>query len=167
MSSRLILHDLYPDTAEQLISQEASGTTVIAALPGALACRGCFGCWVRTPGVCVLRDDFRGFPALITAHDEFAVVSRLVWGGFSPAVKRVLDRSLAHLLPFFVMRDGEMRHVNRNPRPFRFTAVLYGAGSDQESLRLAEKTLAANAANIGAASWEARFLAGAPEAPLL
>jgi multimeric flavodoxin WrbA len=166
MPGRLILHDLPPDNAGRLLKPDAGADTVFAALPEGRACRGCFGCWVRTPGLCVTGDRLRGFPELIARHGELAVVSRLVWGGFSPAVKRVLDRALAHLLPFFVISEGVMRHEARSVRDLRLTAVFYGTGGDREAEALAGRLVAANAANIRASSWEARFTEGAPEAPL-
>ncbi|MDR1039132.1 MAG: flavodoxin family protein [Deltaproteobacteria bacterium] len=165
METSLILHDLDPDSAARLLPP-GPGRTVFAALPEVSACRGCFGCFTRTPGVCVTGDRARGFAALVSRHSELCVVSRLVYGGFSPAVKRVVDRSLAHLLPFFRIRDGVMRHLYRSPAAMRLRAVFYGAAGDGESMELAERVVAANAANLGAGAWEARFLRGAPEAPL-
>jgi hypothetical protein len=140
---------------------------VFAALPQVKRCMGCFGCWVVTPGACVTRDRARGFAALVSRHDELCVVSRLVFGGFSPAVKAVVDRSLAHILPFFEIKGGVMRHVNRSPRPFRLKAVFYGTAGDPESEALARTIVEANAANLSASGWEAGFVPGDPEAPLL
>ncbi|MDR1312578.1 MAG: flavodoxin family protein [Deltaproteobacteria bacterium] len=165
MAERLVLHDLDPETAARLLPP-GEAQTVFPALPEAKACAGCFGCWVRTPGACIQKDRVRGFAGLISLHSELAVVSRLAFGGFSPAVKRVIDRSIAHVLPFFVIKDGVMRHGSRSRAAFRLNAVFYGAGGDREAMRLAEKVVAANAANFGAAAWEARFIPGAPEAPL-
>jgi ribosomal protein S18 acetylase RimI-like enzyme len=165
-AGRLILHDLDEARAARLLPPAGEGTALFPALPEAKACRGCFGCWTLTPGACVLRDRLQGFAGLIARRAELTVVSRLVWGGFSPPVKRALDRSISFILPFFAVRDGVMRHISRSRAPLRLTAVFYGAGSDAESMALAEKVLAANAANLGAASHAARFFAGDPEGPL-
>ncbi|MDR1313131.1 MAG: hypothetical protein LBQ12_05415 [Deltaproteobacteria bacterium] len=61
---------------------------------------------MRTPGAYIQRDRDRGFAGLISRHSELAVVSRLAFGGFSPSVKRVIDRSIALVLPFFAIKDG-------------------------------------------------------------
>ncbi|MDR1036352.1 MAG: flavodoxin family protein [Deltaproteobacteria bacterium] len=163
MTRRLFLHDLDPETAARLLPP-AEGRTVFAAIPAARPCAGCFGCWVRTPGACVARDRARGFAGLVSRHDELVIVSRMAFGGFSPTVKRVVDRSIAHVLPFFEIKDGVMRHAARSGADFRLTAVLYRTGGDAEGMELAERVVKANAANLGATSWEARFVAGDPEA---
>jgi multimeric flavodoxin WrbA len=166
MRSRLYLHDLPPDLALRALPPENDRTRLFAALPEASGCKGCFGCWVRTPGACVLKDRYRRFAAEVSRHGELVIVTRLVWGGYSPPVKRVVDRSLAHLLPFFTLREGHMRHLFRGSAGFRLTAVFYGAQGDREAMDLAERLVRANASNFGASAWEAKFIQGDPEPPL-
>ncbi|MDR1079900.1 MAG: flavodoxin family protein [Deltaproteobacteria bacterium] len=166
MERQLILHDLDPETAV-ILPPQTEDRTVFAALPMARPCAGCFGCWVRTPGACVARDRAAGFAGLLSRHAELTVLSRMAFGGFSPAVKRFIDRSIAHVLHFFEIRGGVMRHAARTGAPLKLTAVFYGTGDDGEAMELAGRVVRANAANLGATAWETRFAAGPPRPGIL
>ncbi|MDR3164247.1 MAG: hypothetical protein LBU13_01560, partial [Synergistaceae bacterium] len=112
--SGLLLHDL-DDFYAGLLPAIPPDVEVVPALPSVRKCVGCFGCWVRTPGVCVIADRARDFAAKFGAREEFTVVSRLYCGGPSPDVKAFLDRSIPSLLPYFEVVDGVMRHALRYP----------------------------------------------------
>ena len=43
-------------------------------------CRGCFGCWVKTPGRCVIRDDAVSVYPLIARSSDLIYVSRIFCG---------------------------------------------------------------------------------------
>ena len=45
------------------------------------ACTGCFGCWTRTPGECVIDDDARRVAELVINSDVTAVVTPVSFGG--------------------------------------------------------------------------------------
>ena len=64
-------------------------------------------------GQCVIADQAREFCAYMPQYDEVIVISKLTFGGLSPEVKAVLDRSIGYMLPFFLIVKGEMHHVRR------------------------------------------------------
>lgn len=76
-------------------------------------CIGCFGCWVKTPGKCVINDGYENTGELMSKCDEIILVSKCTYGGFSPFVKNVLDRAISYISPHFVIRNGEMHHKRR------------------------------------------------------
>ena len=41
-------------------------------------CIGCFGCWVKTPGKCVLRDDAVKVYPIIAKSDNVIYVSKII-----------------------------------------------------------------------------------------
>ena len=43
-------------------------------------CAGCFGCWTKTPGKCVIRDDPASIYPLIAQSDTVLYISRLAYG---------------------------------------------------------------------------------------
>ena len=94
-----LIHDLTPSQLSRLLP-ESSGYTVIDANHKAAFCQGCFGCWLKSPGQCVIKDSLQTVSTEIGCSQQVIIFSRCCYGGFSPAVKRVLDRSIAVSLPF-------------------------------------------------------------------
>ena len=45
-------------------------------------CRGCFGCWLKTPGECVLRDGSERIGPALMSGDRVYILSRSCYGGF-------------------------------------------------------------------------------------
>ena len=88
---RLIIHDLKKEQADQFLPQDEN-TKVIYQKSEIKPCRGCFGCWVRTPGKCVQTEGYEMMGELFAQTEELVIVSRCVYGSFSPFVKMVLDR---------------------------------------------------------------------------
>ena len=52
-------------------------------------CRGCFACWLKNTGFCVMDDSLKHAGALIGQSDPLIIISRLCYGGYSPGVKAV------------------------------------------------------------------------------
>ena len=129
---------------------------LFSATPLVKPCTGCFGCWTRTPGVCVLRDRCTEMPRLMARCDTLVLVSPFVYGGFSRAVKAVLDRAIGYVQPFFRTVEGEMHHVPRYEDGFRLEAHFYGPSSEPER-EVARRLVRANAVNYYATSFDVRF----------
>ncbi|MDR0840251.1 MAG: flavodoxin family protein [Christensenellaceae bacterium] len=157
MAKTLILHDLPQSEAEALLSNLWAGCTVFSASPAVHPCIGCFGCWIKTPGKCVIDDRGAGFLTLLPAQDEVVLLSRMVFGGVSPDIKAVLDRSIGFMLPYFCDRQGEMHHARRFDAAPRFRYVFYGPDITPEEKATAQKLAAANALNFGAERWSVQF----------
>jgi multimeric flavodoxin WrbA len=86
-------------------------------------CVGCFGCWVKTPGTCVIDDPAREVAAKLAQSDLFVIVSPIVFGGYSYELKKVLDRQIPTLLPFMEKYKGEIHHPLRYDKKHSFAAV--------------------------------------------
>ncbi len=54
-------------------------------------CKGCFGCWVKTPGVCPTRDDAGVVTHAFVRSDLAVLVTPVVFGGYSSELKKALD----------------------------------------------------------------------------
>ena len=100
-------------------------------------CTGCYGCWVRTPGECVIRDDMEDINRQFIASDVVVFVSPVIFGHFSANIKNVLDRTLPRLLPFFIKKqDGSTVHPLRYKKNPKTVIIGYGSGLDDEDVRL-------------------------------
>lgn len=157
-SVRTIICDLARD---QLV---ATGTPFDEAicreeLLAASDCLGCFGCWVRTPGACVVPDALGELPSLLARTDELWLFSANAFGGLSPLVKRALDRSIGYLHPGFRVTGNELHHRMRAERALSLRVWLYGPSTAAERACLG-RIAAANAVNLGARLEAVRFPTG-------
>jgi len=157
MSKKLILHDLSPEDAENLLPKESEIYSLYPAKPPVRHCVGCFGCWLKTPGRCVINDRGSDFSALMLQHDEIIVISRFVFGGLSPDIKAVFDRSIGFILPFFRILNGEMHHVKRYQKSPDLCYILYGIDINDTEKETARKLIAANALNFGSENSQISF----------
>ena len=120
-------------------------------------CIGCFGCWLKTPGTCVIKDGFEDMGQRLSQVSEFILISKATFGSYSSAVKNVLDRSIAYVLPFFEIRNGEMHHGERYHNALTISALFYGDLTDAEK-RTAVNLVKANAVNLNAALGKVHFV---------
>ena len=114
-------------------------------------CLGCFGCWVKTPGQCVIGDEANSIAEKQMRSDAVMLLSKITYGGFSADVKSFLDRSIQNIAADFEVYKGEMRHKMRYARLPIFIVVGYGDASEPERqafIRLAQR----NALNMRPAS---------------
>lgn len=123
----------------------------IETCTGIRACTGCFGCWTKTPGVCVIRDAIQEFPRQLSTCTAFYIVSENCYGGFSVFIKNVLDRFIGYMQPHFTIRNDEMHHISRYPHQLKFTVISYGRQGEQEHKTM-EKLVKANGINMNVSS---------------
>lgn len=138
------------------------GCKIVQATEERHHCTGCFGCWVKTPGECVIGDDLSRHGADMAGCSRLIVVSRCVYGGYSPAVKRVIDRTIPYAHPYFVTREGRMHHKRRYDNVFSTEAHFYGEITDAER-STAQRLVAANNVNFGCGEVKVFFHASAEE----
>ncbi|HHU07858.1 MAG TPA: flavodoxin family protein [Clostridiaceae bacterium] len=110
-------------------------------------CIGCFGCWIKTPGQCVIKDGYSNMGQLLSRCDELILVSKCTYGGFSPFIKNLLDRSISYISPYFVTRNGEMHHKRRYDNVISISAYFYGEDISQSEKETAKSLVSANAVN--------------------
>lgn len=100
-------------------------------------CRGCFECWVKTPGECVIKDGIAEINRCCMQSDAVVYLCPVVFGQFSANIKSAIDRWLPNMLPFFMTRaDGSTMHPPRyQDYPFQ-VFIGYGVGLTQEEKQL-------------------------------
>ena len=141
----LIIHDLTPEEAGKFDFGE---NRVISDNGKIRPCIGCFGCWLKTPGKCVLCDGYEAMGKAFSECDRLMIISKCTYGSYSPFVKNVLDRSIGYISPFFEIRNGEMHHQRRYNNHIKITVYMYGEDITGEERKIAERLVEANALNI-------------------
>ena len=131
---------IFPDLPDEIITISDDGMIH--------HCIGCFGCWVKTPAACVIRDKYGDMGEYLSKCKELIIISKCCYGGFSPFVKNVLDRSISYLHPYFVLRNGEMHHRRRYKNHIDMQVWFYGENITEKEKQTAEKLVKANSINI-------------------
>ena len=96
-------------------------------------CVGCNACWLKTPGVCSIRD---GYEELLQAYLEYDAVVFLAGTALNfvdHRMKNVIDRLLPLATMYTHFVNGQCRHVPRYDKRFRF-GLLYRGVADQDYL---------------------------------
>lgn len=100
-------------------------------------CKGCFGCWIHTPGECVIRDSMADINRAAMQSDAAVYLVPVVFGQYSANMKNAVDRWIPNILPFFKLRhNGETIHPARYDSNPQFIMLGYG-----EELAAEDKTL--------------------------
>lgn len=112
-------------------------------------CAGCFACWTKSPGVCVMDDFGREVARKVTQSDFVIYLTPVTFGGYSSELKKAVDRfACPMLLPFFTKINREVHHSARyTPLP-----GLIGIGvlpfPEEESERIFTTLVERNAINL-------------------
>ena len=110
-------------------------------------CVGCFGCWTKTPGKCVIRDDAVKVYPRIAASDKLLYVSRVRYGSYDTVMKTMLERAIPVQQAFIRLYHGETHHVQRNVVLKQAVIIGYGEISRKEQ-EVFRKLVARNANNM-------------------
>lgn len=154
---KLVIHDLNEKELGDLMPERSGDIILIGEDSDIKNCIGCFGCWIKTPGKCVIRDRYGDMGELISRCDEVKIISQCCYGGYSPFVKNVLDRSIPYLHPYFVIKNNEMHHKQRYKKTLKLTVLFYGEQITEEEKRTAKELVNANAVNLYAQVENVRF----------
>ena len=100
-------------------------------------CMGCFGCWVKTPGECVIRDSMADINRTAMANDVVIYLVPVVFGQYSANMKNALDRWIPNILPFFITKpNGDTMHPARYAKNPQYVMIGYGDDLAEEDVRL-------------------------------
>lgn len=145
---KLLIHDLKKEDFIKLYPSLANDIIVVSNDEPIHNCIGCFGCWIKTPAECVIRDKYGDMGALISKCDEIHIISHCLYGGFSHFVKNVLDRSISYVHPYFVIRNGDMHHRPRYSKRVGLKVWFYGEDITDKEEDTAKKLVKANGINL-------------------
>lgn len=118
-------------------------------------CMGCFGCWIKKPGECVIDDSITELNRKQMNSDVVIFLTPVVFGQFSANMKNVIDRWLPNMLPFFIKRpDGSTMHPPRYSSYPRQIMLGYGSKLSQKEEQLFEDITKKHRSEINVLFWQ-------------
>lgn len=112
-------------------------------------CTGCFGCWVKTPGECVVKDASHDVCRAVINGDFLLWAAPLRMGFPDAALKKMMDKSIPLIHPYFVVDHGEAHHRPRYDHYPRIGLLLEKeVDTDAEDLRIVGDILSRTALNL-------------------
>ncbi|MCQ4022381.1 flavodoxin family protein [Ruminococcus sp. zg-924] len=106
-------------------------------------CVGCNFCWLKTPGVCAIRDDYEALLRALLRYDTAVLIAGTALGFLDHRAKHIVDRTLPLATMYTHVVDGQMRHIPRYDKRFRF-GLLYAGAGEREYLTYWMKRFALN-----------------------
>lgn len=149
---KVIIHDMedmnFNKMFEENMLRDDKEIKIISNNGKIKGCIGCFCCWTKTPGVCILKDEYNNIGEILSKANEVIIISKCIYGSYSPFVKNILDRSIPYLLPFFKIQNNEIHHKIRYKNRFNLKVYFYGENITEEEKDTAKKLIKANKLNI-------------------
>jgi len=96
-------------------------------------CTGCYTCWTRTPGRCVLRDDMDILLPQLEQADLVVYATPLYYFSVPGKLKDLMDRGLPMLDPFLIPGEERTGHPRRKEKEQRFV-LISTAGFPEKSV---------------------------------
>jgi multimeric flavodoxin WrbA len=113
------------------------------------SCLGCFGCWLKTPGECIIKDAGSELPRKVIQSDLVFLLTPVTFGMYSSELKKALDRfPCPVLLPFFKKINGEIHHAPRYDKYPILVAVGVLPNSDEENENTFTTLVSRNGINL-------------------
>ena len=76
-------------------------------------CTGCWDCWVKTPGLCAIKDDMSKILKSVAASDRVIFLSPVSMDFVTSQIKKTCDRMIPLVHPYTEVYHGEFHHINR------------------------------------------------------
>ncbi|MFT3894902.1 MAG: NAD(P)H-dependent oxidoreductase [Anaerolineales bacterium] len=111
-------------------------------------CAGDFYCWVRSPGMCNTNDDNRIIAAKIIQSDLVIYLTPITFGGYSSALKRMVDHQIQNISPFFANINGEIHHQKRYKRYPNLLTIGWMEKPDAQAEAIFRHLVQRNAINM-------------------
>jgi len=88
-------------------------------------CCGFFGCWLKTPGICIINDIGREIAKSAVLSDYWVFLTPITFGGYSAQLKKAVDRMAPLMLPYFMKVKGEVHHKPRYGKHYHL--IVFGS----------------------------------------
>lgn len=154
---KLLIHDLRDEDINKLLTHMSTDIAIISDNGAIKNCIGCFNCWVKTPGTCIIKDAYSSMGELISKSEELLIITKCTYGGYSPFIKNIMDRSISYVHPYFTIRDGEMHHRHRYEEQIKLRVYFYGENITENEKNTAKKLVKGNSLNFNIKDYSVDF----------
>lgn len=149
---RTIIHDLKEN--EIKFNKDDK---VISSINCTKNCIGCFSCWVKHPKRCTLMDEYSDIVEYIKDSDELILISKCRYGCYSSEVKRVFERCIGYVLPYFELRNNEIHHKSRYDKKIKLSTYFYGNITNEDK-KCVDKLVKSNSINLNAYDYSINYV---------
>ncbi|MBA7511519.1 hypothetical protein ES705_03515 [subsurface metagenome] len=133
---------------EELKKLNWDATSIVLEDINIAYCTGCFGCWVQTPGECVIKDYEETIVRKMVQSDLIIYITPIVFGGYSSILKKALDRQISRVLPYFTKIEGEVHHKKRYEKEQSLLSIGILDKPDAEKEEVFKTLVARNSINM-------------------
>ena len=163
----LLIHDLNIQYSKQIIPSLPPNTKIFSKeIDTIKGCLGCFNCWIKTPGKCIIIDSYSEMPKFILENGTCIIITEIKYGCYTSYVKNVLDRLPSGLLlPFFQTVNGEIHHVPRHKNTaLKFIVIGYGQDVTYAEEKTFKDLIKRNMINLSVTDYESYIIKDISEA---
>lgn len=93
-------------------------------------CIGCNACWLKTPGICAIKDDYEELLKLYLQYDAVIFLTGTALGFVNHQMKNIIDRVLPLATMYICFTDRQLRHVMRYDKKVCFGLLYSGKADD-------------------------------------
>lgn len=122
------------------------------------SCIGCFGCWLKKPGICLEADPGRELARAVVQSDTTILFSPVTFGGYGSEIKKIQDRWLPLILPDFGLYHGEVHHRPRYSQYPRLVGIGIQRQPNDVEANLFKMLVGRNALNFHAPNYAAEVI---------
>lgn len=90
-------------------------------------CIGCNYCWLKTPGICSIKDDYEEILKKMIHADQLWVISETALGFLDHKGKNIYDRILPLATMHLHFKGKQMRHYRRYKQKTDFGLIFSGS----------------------------------------
>ncbi len=97
-----------------------------------IPCTGCWGCWIKTPGECLFKDETLEIRRAIINADLVLFASPLILGYPTAKMKHVMDKLIPLIMPYIELVENENHHTKRY-QSYPKIGLIYGKEEDTDA----------------------------------